>query len=53
MNWINAIGCNDDIIKNIIFNGDSLVLIIEHWDGSEKKIEFINYYAVKEKNRLV
>ena len=52
MNWINYIGCNDDMIKNIIFNGNSVIIIVRHWDGSEKKIEFSNYHAVKERNSI-
>ena len=52
MDWIKQISCNDDVIKNILYYGDSVVLAVTHWDGSEKKIKFNNYYAVKEKSSI-
>lgn len=49
MDWIIQISNNDNCIKDVLINGNNIVVEIELWNGDDKKIVFNNYRAIKEK----
>ena len=52
MEWINIISNKDARISKIDINNLCITLEIECWNGELKKINFKNYYIIKEKNSV-
>ena len=52
MKWINIISNKDARISKIDINNLCITLEIECWNGELKKINFKNYYIIKEKNSV-
>ena len=52
MEWINIISNKDAKISKININNLYVTLEIECWNGELRKINFRNYYIIKEKNSI-
>ena len=52
MEWINIISNRDARLSKININNSYVTLEIECWNGELRKINFKNYYIVKEKNSI-
>ncbi|MCY7008660.1 hypothetical protein OCK72_08410 [Fusobacterium simiae] len=52
MEWINIVSNKDAKITKININNLYVTLEIEHWNRELRKINFKNYYIIKEKNSI-
>lgn len=52
MEWINVLSNKDARISKISINNLHITLEIDCWNMESKKINFRNYYIIKEKNAI-
>lgn len=52
MEWIDFISNNDNVINSIYFEDSYLFVHIKLWNDEIRRLKFINYHGLKEKNSI-